>query len=363
MRLAISALCSAVALASSGAQTNRPWSVRVAESVMRRSPNAVYEKWDYTAGLMLLGIERLGAATGDPKYVAYIKRSIDSLVKPNGDITTYAADEYNLDQINEGRLLFGLFDRTKDPRYSRAADRLRDQLRTHPRTSEGGFWHKKIYPQQMWLDGLYMAEPFYVRHAVLHGDTMAVNDVARQFLLAARHLRDPATGLFYHGWDATRSQPWADPKTGMSRIFWGRAVGWYLMAALDVLDDLPKTHRDRAELIRITQQLADAVAAVQDPVTGVWWQVLDQPNREHNYLEASASSMFTYAFAKGARVGILPRKLPRPRRQRRSTACSPTSSGRTPTGRSRSPTSAKSPDSAANRCAESITSTTSLSRS
>jgi unsaturated rhamnogalacturonyl hydrolase len=273
---------------------------------MRRSPNAVYEKWDYTAGLMLLGIERLGATTGDPKYAAYVKRSIDSLVKPNGDITTYAANEYNLDQINEGRLLFGLFDRTKDARYSRAADRLRDQLREHPRTSEGGFWHKKIYPQQMWLDGLYMAEPFYVRYAVRHNDTTAINDVARQFLLAARHLRDPATGLFYHGWDATRSQPWADPKTGMSRVFWGRAVGWYLMAALDVLDDLPKTHRDRAELIRITQQLADAAAAVQDPVSGVWWQVLDQPNRDHNYLEASASSMFTYAFAKGARVGILP---------------------------------------------------------
>jgi len=306
VRLLRAALTSTVAFAPAVAQTSRPWSVRVAESAMRRSPNAVYEKWDYTAGLMLLGLERLGAATSDPKYGAYVKRSIDSLVKPNGEILTYTPDEYNLDQINEGRVLFGLYDRTKDTRYASAADRLRAQLRTHPRTSEGGFWHKKIYPQQMWLDGLYMAEPFYVRYAVRHNDSAAINDVARQFLLAARHLRDPATGLFYHGWDATRSQTWADPKTGVSRVFWGRAVGWYLMAALDVLDDLPKTHRDRAELVRITQQLADAVAAVQDPVSGVWWQVLDQPNREHNYLEASASSMFTYAFAKGARVGVLP---------------------------------------------------------
>jgi unsaturated rhamnogalacturonyl hydrolase len=306
VRLTLVALLSTIGVTPALSQSNRAWSARVAESVMRRSPAAVYDKWDYTAGLMLLGLERLGAATGDAKYHAYVKRSIDSLVRPNGEIATYAADEYNLDQINEGRVLFGLSDRTKDPRYTRAADRLREQLRTHPRTSEGGFWHKKIYPQQMWLDGLYMAEPFYIRYAVRHNDTSAVSDVARQFLLAARHLRDPATGLFYHGWDATRSQTWADPKTGVSRVFWGRAVGWYLMAALDVLDDLPKTHPDRPELIRITQQLASAVAEVQDPVSGVWWQVLDQPNREHNYLEASASSMFTYAFAKGARVGVLP---------------------------------------------------------
>jgi unsaturated rhamnogalacturonyl hydrolase len=306
VRLAHVALLSTIGLTPALSQSSGAWSARVAKSVMQRSPAAVYDKWDYTAGLMLLGLERLGAATGEPQYSAYVKRSIDSLVKPNGEIATYAADEYNLDQINEGRVLFGLSDRTKDPRYARAADRLREQLRTHPRTSEGGFWHKKIYPQQMWLDGLYMAEPFYIRYAVRHNDTSAVGDVARQFLLAARHLRDPATGLFYHGWDATRSQTWADPKTGVSRVFWGRAVGWYLMAALDVLDDLPKTHPDRPELIRITQQLASAVAEVQDPVSGVWWQVLDQPNREHNYLEASASSMFTYAFAKGARVGVLP---------------------------------------------------------
>jgi unsaturated rhamnogalacturonyl hydrolase len=283
-----------------------PWSVRVAESVMRRAPNAVYEKWDYTAGLMLLGIERVGNATGDPKYHDYMKKSIDALVGPDGSIRTYSADEYNLDQINEGRALLTLAERTRDPRYMRAADRLREQLRTHPRTAEGGFWHKKIYPEQMWLDGLYMAEPFYAQYALRRRDTAAMNDVARQFLLVARHLRDPRTGLYYHAWDSVRRQPWADSLTGLSKNFWGRAVGWYMMAAVDILDYLPKTHRDRAELIRVTQQLADAVANVQDPVTGLWWQVLDQPNRERNYLEASASAMFTYAFAKGARTGVLP---------------------------------------------------------
>ena len=282
-----------------------PWSVRVASSAMRRSPGAIYAKWDYTAGLMLLAIQRVGDATHDPKYAAYVKSSIDSLVHSDGAIATYASNEYNLDQINEGRSLFTLYDRTRDARYAKAADRLRDQLRTQPGTAEGGFWHKQIYPQQMWLDGLYMAEPFYAEYALRHGDTTAMNDVVRQFLLVARHLRDPKTGLYYHAWDSVHQQPWADPATGLSKNFWGRAVGWYLMAAVDVLDYLPKTHRDRAELIRVVQQLSDAVARVQDPVSGVWWQVLDQPNRAKNYLEASGSAMFTYAFARGARMGYL----------------------------------------------------------
>ena len=282
----------------------RPWSVRVSESVMKRSP-VIYEKWDYTAGLMLVALDRVGNSTHDAKYAAYIKKSVDSLVHPDGTIATYSATEYNLDQINEGRALFPLFDRTHDTRYSRAADLLREQLRTQPRTAEGGFWHKKIYPQQMWLDGLYMAEPFYAEYAARHRDTAAMNDVARQFLFVARHLRDPKTGLYYHAWDSVRQQPWADTATGLSKNFWGRSVGWYLMAAVDVLDYLPKTHRDRAQIIRVVQDLATAVAQVQDPVSGVWWQVLDQPNRAKNYLEASGSAMFTYAFAKGARMGYL----------------------------------------------------------
>jgi unsaturated rhamnogalacturonyl hydrolase len=290
---------------ASAQQPVRPWAYRVAESVIKRNP-VVLDKWDYTAGLVLLGLQRVGETTGDPRFPAYVKKSIDSLVRPDGSILTYSANEYNLDQINEGRALFPLLDRTHDPRYARAADALRRQLASQPRTAEGGFWHKQIYPQQMWLDGLYMAEPFYAEYAMRHRDTAAMNDVARQFLLVARHLRDPKTGLYYHAWDSVHRQPWADTATGLSQNFWGRAVGWYLMAAVDVLDYLPKTHRDRATLIGVVQRLADAVAAVQDPVSGVWWQVLDQPDRTGNYLEASASAMFTYAFAKGARLGYLP---------------------------------------------------------
>jgi unsaturated rhamnogalacturonyl hydrolase len=290
--------------ASVGGSPAKSWAVQVSDAVMREHA-AIYDKWDYTAGLMLVALERVGAKTGNPRYAAYVKRSIDSLVHADGTIATYSVGDFNLDQINEGRALFALYDRTGDARYARAADRLREQLRNQPRTDDGGFWHKKIYPQQMWLDGLYMAEPFYAEYAVRHRDTTAVDDVIHQFLLVAQHARDPKTGLFYHAWDATHAQPWANPRTGVSKNFWGRSVGWYLMAAVDVLDYIPNSHPQRADLIRVVADLAGAVKRVQDPASSAWWQVLDQPNRPKNYLEESGSAMFTYAFAKGARMGYL----------------------------------------------------------
>jgi len=287
------------------AAANEPWSVRMAESVMRRQP-IVHEEWDYTAGLILLGIDQVGTLTGDPRYQRYVKDNMDRLVAPDGSIRTYALDEYNLDQINQGRLLFPLYARTRDLRYRKAAELLREQLRTHPRTKEGGFWHKKVYPNQMWLDGLYMAEPFYAQYARTFNEPAAFDDITRQFLLLARHARDPRTGLLYHGWDESRTQAWADKETGLSASVWGRAVGWYAMALVDVLDFLPENHADRAQLVRVFRDLAGAIARVQDPVTGLWYQVLDQPSRAGNYLEASASSMFIYALGKGARKGYLP---------------------------------------------------------
>ena len=282
----------------------RPWSVRMVETVMKEHP-VVHEKWDYTAGLVLTGVERLGDRTGDARYRKYVQDNMARLVQPDGSIATYRADEFNLDQINQGRLLFPLYARTRDVRYQKAIELLREQLRRQPRTSEGGFWHKQIYPQQMWLDGLYMAEPFYAQYAATHRDSAAFDDIARQFLLAARHSRDAKTGLLYHAWDATRSQSWADSLTGTSKNFWGRADGWYAMALVDVLDYLPVAHPDRSALVKTLGDLAESVAKVQDPVTGLWWQVLDQGSRKGNYLESSASSMFVYALAKGARKGYL----------------------------------------------------------
>lgn len=307
--LVMAALLASPAIAQStarraAASASPAWSTRMAEAVMARNPQT-HTRWDYTAGVVLLAIQRVGEATGNAKMLAYVKENMDRFVQPDGTITGYQLEEFNLDQIAQGRLLFPLWQRTKDERYRKAADHLRDQLRRHPRTSDGGFWHKQIYPQQMWLDGLYMAGPFYAEYARTFGEPAAFDDVARQFLLVARHTRDARTGLMYHGWDAAKTQKWADTATGLSANFWGRAVGWYMVAAVEVLDYLPKSHSDRATIIATLGDVAEAVARVQDPVTGLWWQVLDQPNRAGNYLEASASSMFVYALAKAARLGYV----------------------------------------------------------
>jgi unsaturated rhamnogalacturonyl hydrolase len=302
--LACAAIVAAAPLAAPQPSSSRQWSVRMAESVMRRD-TLVHPEWDYVAGVVLLGIHRVGERSGDARFARYVKHNIDRFVRPDGTIATYDLEEFNLDHVNEGKLLFPLYARTGDVRYRKAADLLREQLRRHPRTSEGGFWHKKTYPNQMWLDGLYMAQPFYAQYAREFREPAAFDDVTKQFLLMARHARDPRTGLLYHGWDESRTESWADRQTGLSPAFWGRAMGWYAMALVDALDFIPPAHKDRAELVRVFQDVARAVRGVQDPVTGLWYDVLDQPNRAGNYHEASASSMFVYALAKGARRGFL----------------------------------------------------------
>jgi unsaturated rhamnogalacturonyl hydrolase len=201
--------------------------------------------------------------------------------------------------------LFFLYATTGDERYKKAAFHLREQLQTHPRTSQGGFWHKQIYPHQMWLDGIYMACPFYAEFAKQFDEPEGFDDVAHQVMLIEKHTRDPKTGLLYHGWDESKSQKWADPETGCSPCFWGRAVGWYAMAIPDVLDHLPEDHPQRERLTTIFETTVAAVAGVQDASSGAWYQVLDQGDRPGNYLEASASCMFVYAIAKGVRKGLL----------------------------------------------------------
>jgi unsaturated rhamnogalacturonyl hydrolase len=298
-----------VAGSTAGAQTGRsdaakPWSLRMSEAVMKRNP-IVSPRWDYTSGLVMLGMQRLGEQRKDARLLEYVRTNMDRFIKPDGSIDTYKKDEFNLDQINQGRLLFPLMAHAKDDRYRKAADLLRAQLKAQPRVAEGGFWHKQIYPRQMWLDGLYMAEPFYAQYAQVTGEPAAFDDVAKQFLLAARYTRDVRTGLLHHAWDESHTQRWADTTTGRSLHAWGRGAGWYMMALVDVLDYLPATHPARPTLIGVLQETARAIADVQDPVSGLWFQVMDQPGRSGNYLEASGSSMFTYAFAKGARMGYL----------------------------------------------------------
>ena len=265
-------------------------------------------RWTYDHGLVLKGIERVWSNTGDKRYFDFIRQSMDHFVNDDGTIRTYSLDEYNIDHVLPGRVLLLLYKETKQEKYRKAAALLREQLKTHPRTSDGGFWHKKIYPYQMWLDGLYMGEPFYAEWAATFNEPAAFDDIAKQFILMERHSRDDQTGLLYHGWDESRKQRWANPETGRSPNFWGRAMGWYAMALVDTLDYFPQKHPQRAELIAIFNRLADAIAKYQEPSSGLWYQVMDKAGAKGNYLESSAACMFVYALAKGSRLGYLPAK-------------------------------------------------------
>ena len=280
------------------------WAIRMANSVIQRHP-VLGTAWKYEWGLMLKAILDVWSATGDARYFDYVKTNVDTLVDAQGNIQTYRLDEYNLDRINPGKVLFPLLRETGDPRYERAARRLRDQLRTQPRTHSNGFWHKQIYPYQMWLDGIYMASPFLAEYAATFDEPDIFDDISHQIMLIARQTRDVASGLHYHAWDESLQQRWADPVTGCSPHFWGRALGWYMMAIPDVLDFLPENHLQRSEIITVLARALAALAAVQDRESGVWYQVLDQGSRPGNYLEASASCMFAYALGKGIARGYL----------------------------------------------------------
>jgi unsaturated rhamnogalacturonyl hydrolase len=281
-----------------------PGAVRRADSGMRRQARLA-DRWRYEAGIVLLGIAHVWRQTGDDRYGAYIKANMDEFVAADGAIRTYQQHEYNLDQINPGRLLFRLYETTREARYRRAAQRLREQILWQPRTDAGGFWHKLIYPFQMWLDGVYMAGPFMVEYAARFNEPELFDEAAQEILLMERVARDPQTGLLYHGWDERRRQRWADPQTGCSPHFWGRGLGWYVMALVDVLEHFPADHPQRAEIIAVLQRAAAAIVQVQDAESGVWFQILDQGGRAGNYLEASASCMFVYALARGIQAGYL----------------------------------------------------------
>lgn len=287
------------------------WAAKMSESEMKRRGDSLAfgkdskAKWAYETGVFLKGLDVVGARTGDKKYAGYVKAVIDSYLEPDGSIRTYKLEDYTLDNINCGKLLLTLYQNTRDEKYRQAAVLLMKQLENQPRTKEGGFWHKEIYPYQMWLDGIYMASPFLAQFAQIFNRPAGFDEVANQIIWMENHARDRQTGLLYHGWDESRTQEWADPLTGCSKSFWGRAMGWYAMGIVDVLDFMPARHPRRAALVNILARLSKAVVHYQDKETGLWYQVIDQGKRDKNYLEASACSMFVYAFAKGARKGYL----------------------------------------------------------
>jgi unsaturated rhamnogalacturonyl hydrolase len=283
--------------------------IQMANSVMSWWNDSIINqppRWSYDMGVVLKGMEALWKATGDASYFKYIQKSMDVYVQEDGTIRGYRPDEYNIDHINNGKLLLTLYRVTEKPKYKKAADLLRSQLMRHPRTSEGGFWHKQIYPWQMWLDGLYMGQPFYAEYAMQFQEDTTFQDIARQFILMERHARDPKTGLLYHGWDESKQQKWANKQTGQSPHFWARALGWYGMAMVDVLDHFPAKHPGRDSIINILNRFAKAVVKVQDAKTGLWYDIVDMPTTPKNYPEASASSMLVYTLSKGVRMGYLP---------------------------------------------------------
>jgi unsaturated rhamnogalacturonyl hydrolase len=283
------------------------WSQRMAATAMKLWPDSSSTaRWTYDEGVVLKGIEGVWMQTGDKKYFKYIQSYMDALIADDGTIKGYKKADFSLDNIMCGRSVMLLSNVTEKPKYYKAASLLRDQLKDQPRNTEGGFWHKNKYTNQMWLDGLYMAEPFYAEYAYAFHEDTDYNDIAKQFILIEQHTRDPKTGLLYHAWDQSRTEKWADPKTGLSQNFWGRADGWYAMALVDVLDKFPADNPNRAKLLAILNRLAIAIQKYQDPKTGLWYQVLDKANETGNYPEASASCMFVYALAKGAREGYLP---------------------------------------------------------
>jgi unsaturated rhamnogalacturonyl hydrolase len=286
--------------------------------------------WGYEDGVRLDGMVAEWHTTANPAIFHFIQSTVDPCIAADGSIAGYKPDTHTLDNIEMGRAVLFLYRVTSQPKYALAARFLHDQLDLQPRTPSGGYWHKQIYPNQMWLDGAYMAEPFRaeydatflepqfekeildrvnsgVDNVITH--TIAApdfDDIAKQLLLMDAHMRDPKTGLLRHGWDESKQMPWADKQTGLSPEVWARAMGWYCMALVDVLDWFPKDHPQRAALIAALNRTMAAVVKVQDAKTGLWWQVMTRDSEPGNYPEASASCMFTYALAKGVRMGYLP---------------------------------------------------------
>jgi len=302
-----------IALLSIQAVFAQKTAILFADSEMKRFPEAwqldhgkrLY--FGYAQGVGCTAMLQVWKQTGDRKYFDYVEQWADTIINDKGEIHLYKVETYNVDYINPGKILFDLYKETGKEKYKLAMDLLVKQLHNHPRTHEGVFWHKLIYPHQIWLDGLYMADPFLAQYAVTFDQLDWIDDVINQFLVAAKRTYDFKTGLYYHAFDESRKQLWADKITGHSPNFWGRSIGWWYMALVDVLDFIPQNHPKRSELINIIQGLADTLPKYQD-TNGLWYQVLDKPDHKGNYHEASVSSMFMYSYAKAVKKGYLDKK-------------------------------------------------------
>ena len=283
---------------------------RFADSEMARFPEAwqldhgsrLY--FGYSQGVGCCAMLKMWKATGDEKYYRYVEHWADSLIAADGTIHLYTPESYNLDFINSGKVLFDLYRQTHDKKYRKAMDGLIKQLKNQPRTCDGGYWHKLIYPHQMWLDGIYMASPFMAQYGAEFDKPEWIAEAVKQVTLCHDHTLDAATGLYHHAWDESRSQRWADPVTGHSPCFWGRSMGWYFMALVDCLDFIPLEDEAYARIAGYVRELAAVLPRWQD-ADGLWYQVVDCPERDGNFPEASVTAQFMYAYAKAINKGIL----------------------------------------------------------
>lgn len=288
----------------------KDYAIRFADSEMHRFPEAWQLDhgkryfWGYAQGLGTLAMLKMWRATDDEKYFKYVHDWADYMVKDDGSIHKYDLESYNIDFINSGKILFDLYRTTGEEKYRLAMDVHLKQLEEHPKTSDGVYWHKLIYPHQIWLDGIYMAGPFMAQFGKEFNRPELIDLAMHEVVTTAKHTFSQETGLYYHAYDESREQLWADKETGQSPNFWGRAMGWYFMAMVDILDFVPENHPQRNEVISIIKNFTDAILKYQDE-TGLWYQVIDQGGREQNYLEASVSSMFMYSIAKSVNQGYL----------------------------------------------------------
>ena len=262
--------------------------------------------WNYIDGCIITALLNSAEFTGDRRYSDFAEQFIDYYVGDDGSLRGYSIEKYNLDDVNEGRVLFDLYRTTGKEKYRKAAELLRKQLQTQPRTDTGNFWHKKIYPDQIWLDGIYMAQVFYVRYQ-LEYENGDISDTMAQIRNVRRLMFDENKKLYYHGCDCSKKAFWADKKTGCSKGFWLRSIGWYTVALADIIGYLGDTP-EREELAGIFREAIEGIAQYADPETGMYYQVVDCGGREGNYLETSGSSMIAYAMMKGARTGVLDKK-------------------------------------------------------
>lgn len=264
--------------------------------------------WNYIDGCMMTSLYTIYKQSGDKKYLNFIDEFVDYYVFDDGSIRGYKLETYNLDNLNEGRILFDLYRETGKEKYRKAIDLLHRQIVEQPRTEYGNFWHKAIYPNQVWLDGMYMSEVFYTRYVAEFGGDFS--EIVKQFKSVFDHMYDKQKRLYYHGWDCSKQAFWADKQTGLSKNFWLRSIGWYCVALTDVLSYLPEGETEaKAELGKIFKATIEGLEQYIDPETNMFWQVVDHIGREGNYAETSGSSMLAYAMLKGARLGYIDKRF------------------------------------------------------